>query len=301
MIIFTRFAMGAITALICISNAGSIASANAEPISQALDDTLHPLNSSALDLELQHQRQNLQVGDGQLTTLLLAPSVNSLRGSHHSWSLGVDIPLQQVEGTYAYNIPLNVADACERLDAGQVNPERGFLIRRLTQLCADYQDEDYQASGIGDISIYAQYAYYNESNWTPATSISYKFDNADYDEFLGSGTKEVHLSASILGSFHNLATSLYVGHTVFSGGDLETLYDDYSQAEVTLRTPWRLKWELGTTFGHRNPNDVDVTHASLFGGLRLGKNSSLVIEYTSYQGDNYSIDSEITASANVYF
>ena len=196
--------------------------------------------SFSVSLFASQEYQKFESQDAGISTLVLTPQLHS-----GNWIFSADIPWQYIDGEQFVNSSVtSLSNACEQfaialdgIDQAQ-NPILFELRQRqFTAACGTLNENPSQTiTGLADISLMADYQQWihQNSNHYYGFTTSIKFDNADTDEGLGSGTQEAYVQAR-LGTFRDaLHISFSMGYIMFIGGENKAFYEDYLDANFSI-------------------------------------------------------------------
>jgi Protein of unknown function (DUF3187) len=108
-------------------------------------------------------------------------------GLLENWDLQLEVPWLDQSGGHLDKLIDDWHDLWGMPDGGRSDVPRDLLDYRYANIeGAGFSLRD-SASGLGDISLSLNYAFYRDDGATASVLLGYKFDTGDEDEFLGSG------------------------------------------------------------------------------------------------------------------
>lgn len=279
------------------------------PLSNPTDSAVDVSAGMTLYAERQHQSFDNQSAD--IDTVALDPYLQ-----FGNWTLSADIPWQQIDGDYfVNNNQPTVPNVCLQIAGLNAQQLTAFINRRpngqaLVDYCAaavNTSDSSSQkVSGLSDITTYLGYGDLLDQQglWYGMIVVGVKWDNADTDEGLGSGTQDLIIQGSANADNGVWIGTLVVGYNAIIGGELESAYDDYvyGSADIAARVGsvvklgGRAEWQQAAS-----DYSDDVSSVELYVVVAPLADLQLRLSATDYLDTEGYPDTEISGSVSYSF
>lgn len=255
-----------------------------------------------------YEYQDFDESSADISTLSFNPYVQ-----WDLWSLSLDISWQHIDGdVFVNNNQVNAPGVCDRLPT--LTRAQMFVLSRrdngqaLIDYCAQFIADEPKAtySGVGDLSVYLNKGFFIDQGryWYGSMLLGYTSDNGDWEEGLGSGTRDV-IAEGLINADNGLAyATLNIGRQFIVGGDLEAQYNDYwyGQLDAALRiNPFV---ELGSFYEWQeaaSDYSDDVSSVALYLLLKLTESFRLRLTGTHYLDVSGYPDYTVNMHASYYF
>ena len=269
-----------------------------------------PINPH-LQIEAKRVHQSFDAGDSDIDTVTLSPSV-----SIGYWTLSASASWQHVDGEYFIdNRYPNLAYACNRVNslspaAQQFLINRGRLTQQQVQYCADTGGvesatlED-SIQGWNDIEVFANYYLSPLNDYVSGTlGIGYKHDNADYNEGLGTGTRDIFIESGWLLAKGPVSVLATIGYEFILNNETANDLNDYGYVSADARWQFHEVIAAGVEYHYLQASaDVldDLDYAVAY--LQLGDGNGWLarLSYTDYLDRTGYPESEYGASLSYLF
>lgn len=164
-------------------------------------------------------------------------------GLTDNWELHAELPWLDQSGGQLDSLIDSWHDLWGLSDGGRSQAPRDVLEYRYASPDAGFLLED-DASGLGDISLSLNYAFYREDDAVAAVALGYKFATGDEDDFLGSGSDDIFLVARFSGQhLADLPLTWHGQLGYLHAGDADVLGD--LQEQDLWFAGLSLDWQLG--------------------------------------------------------
>lgn len=181
------------------------------------------------------------------------------------WDVQLEVPWLEQSGGDLDRVIDDWHDLWGMPDGGRSQVPRDLLDYQYASVSRQgFQLED-SSSGLGDITLALNYAFYRDKDATAGIALGYKFSVGDDDKFLGSGADDVYVAVRFSGA-HLTDLPLYwhgqVGY--LRAGDSDLL-DGIQQQDLWfagLSLDWLLneRWSLLAQLdGNAAPTNSDIT------------------------------------------
>ena len=185
-------------------------------------------------------------------------------GLTDNWEVQVEVPWLDHSGGQLDSLIDNWHDFWGLSDGGRSEAPSDVLEYRYSGPNAQFLLED-DASGLGDISLSLNYAFYRDDDAVASVALGYKFGTGDEDEFLGSGSDDIFALVRFSGQhLADLPLSWHGQLGYLRAGDADVLGDLQEQDLwfAGLGLDWRIgqRWSLiGQLDAHAAPADSAIT------------------------------------------
>lgn len=206
--------------------------------------TGHAEVEADLAISTERTHQSFDDGSTDIDAVTLSPSL-----SVGYWTISATLEWQQVDGVYFVNERYpSLGNYCQRVSTLSSPAQRFLLARgRLTQqqldnctlltLNPDLSVDD-SHEGMSDSELFANYYLPPlTDNFGGTIGLGYKHDDGDYDEGLGSGTREAFIETSWLWQLDRVSLLTTVGVQSVVGNNTEYEFNDYGYGSVDFN--WR--------------------------------------------------------------
>lgn len=247
-------------------------------------------------LDAEAVEQSFEYGDADIYTITLSPSL-----SGEDWSVSLSLPWQQIEGRYFVNNRFpNLAYLCSQLAtlsprAKLILVRRGVVTPSQVAYCnqqhGDIEDVEASYEGLADADLFANYYLPTDFDAVSGSlGIGYKHDNGDYEEGLGTGTREVYVETSWLWSAGAIEIMTSLGYQFIVNNSTDIELKDYGYGSLDLRWNAARYLAVGVEYHYLQANaDIldDMDYIDWY--LQLGRayGVSLRLVYTEYDEDGY--------------
>jgi Putative MetA-pathway of phenol degradation len=263
------------------------------------------------NINLARNHQEFELLDADLTSFTFSPYF-----SYQQWNFSVDIPWYKIEGDYFVNgsVP-RIVDFCNRLQSipdlrlqfllknGLITQEQ---INRCNTLTSQIAAQEEAQSGVGDVSITAQYLLQPDDAeiWWAALGLSYKFDNGDVETGIGSGSTNTSLFAALGADGERWTGDVTLTYVAVSANDTTESIENYTSITTDLGfklTDW-LTLGVDYTFEQAYLTDgEDIKMLSAYTNFNIGDHWSARASVSDYGDDPEYPSQEWSVSLNYYF
>jgi Protein of unknown function (DUF3187) len=184
-------------------------------------------------------------------------------GLADNWELQLEVPWLDHSGGQLDSLIDNWHDFWGMSDGGRSNGPRDVLSYRYSSPEASFLLED-DASGLGDISLSLNHAFYRDDDAVASVTLGYKFATGDEDEFLGSGGDDLFVALRFSGEhLADLPLSWHGQLGYLRAGDADVLADRQEQDLwfAGLGLDWQVaqRWSLLAQLdAHAAPADSEI-------------------------------------------
>jgi len=153
-----------------------------------------------------------------------------------NWLFGTNIPWKNADDN---GLNFRSSQICNRISNAIEQPQT-FDINTFPRLANFFNSECFglegSERGIADVSVFANYKY-SLGSGSPYISFSsdLKWDNANIEKRLGTGTRELRNQLQLVWNFKSYSSELSAGHTTFIGGELEDFYNNFYDLSARLK------------------------------------------------------------------
>lgn len=185
-------------------------------------------------------------------------------GLAENWDLQLEVPWLDQSGGDLDGLIDNWHDFWGMSDGGRSQVPRDILDYRYSSAQGGFLLQD-DTSGIGDISLAVNYAFYREQNATVSAALGYKIGTGDDDDFLGSGADDAYIALRFSGeqlsdlplSWHGQVGYLRAGDSnVLDGLQEKNLWFAGLAMDWRFAQHWSLIAQLDS---HAAPLDSNIT------------------------------------------
>lgn len=240
--------------------------------------------------------QSFAYGDADIDAVTVTPTL-----SVDNWSLSLSVPWLHIEGRYFVNNRFpNLAYLCNQLTT--LSPAAVlFLISRdvitpaqvayCNQQTGTIDDIASSYEGLGDIDLFSQYLLPPlTDSFSGSIGLGYKHDNGEYEEGLGTGTRELYLESGWLWFVGPVEVMTTVGYQFVVSNDTPVDLQDYAYGSLDLR--WRLAQLItaGATWHYLQANAEildDLDYVDWYIELGRYRGVSLRLMVTDYDEQGY--------------
>lgn len=264
-----------------------------------------------VDVSVSGAHQAYSSGTGDFYSLDIAPYWNL-----GNWSIVADLPWQSIDGNYFRNgrFP-RLANLCERLNTYsdariQRLVARGRITVQQLETCNQLAELNRLAnesrSGVGDASLSANYQFdlNTDRSWWAGAGLSYSLDTGDYNQSLGSGTRDLSLQASLGTTQGRWNVHWLLGYTHQQSIDSTEELQNYAQAAVDVAYDLTDSLSLGANYQFEQSAIKDDTNLKMwqaYADWRLNDAWLLHAYWSQYTQQEGFPDSEFGASLGYSF
>ena len=119
-------------------------------------------------------------------------------GFADNWDIQVEIPWLEHSGGHLDSLIDNWHELWGMPDGGRSDVARNLLDYRYGGPDSNFALLD-DASGLGDVTLSLNYAFYQDENSTASIGLGYKFGTGEEDDLLGSGADDIYLALRFSG------------------------------------------------------------------------------------------------------
>ncbi|MEE4145629.1 MAG: DUF3187 family protein [Halieaceae bacterium] len=195
------------------------------------------------------------------------------------WDLQLELPWLEQSGGNLDRVIDDWHDLWGMPDGGRSEVPRDQLDYRYASVSAPGFLLEDSSSGLGDITLALNYAFYRDRDSTASVALGYKFGVGDEDEFLGSGGDDVYVALRFSGAHLTDLPLRWHGQAGYLRAGDSDLLDDMQQQDLWfagLSMDWLLneRWSLLAQIdGNAAPTKSDITAigdtaATFTGGVR---------------------------------
>lgn len=193
------------------------------------------------DFSVSTQHQEYELVSADMQSLTLAPYFQT-----GNWTFSATLPWMKIDGDYFINgsVP-RVVSLCSRLqdasplviqrliNRGRITPEQ---IARCNQINDQLDELEESQSGIGDISLSANYLWQwgSAETWWASLGLEYKADNGDVETGIGSGSRDTSVSLGLGYQGEKWSNHLDASFTSVSATDSSYAIEDYSAVSAGI-------------------------------------------------------------------
>jgi hypothetical protein len=153
------------------------------------------IHSSIANHSVQESRSVEAVNiDGETLRIALEARL----GIAENWDIQLEIPWLDHSGGNLDRVIENWHDLLGMSDGGRPDVDQDLLGYRYLAPGASFAFED-TASGLGDITVSLNHAFFRTQTTTAGLALGYKFDTAKEQDFLGSGSGDIFLALRFSG------------------------------------------------------------------------------------------------------
>lgn len=185
-------------------------------------------------------------------------------GLAENWDLQLEVPWLDHSGGDLDGLIDDWHDLWGMSDGGRSDVPNDLLDYRYVTTEGGFGLQD-NASGMGDITLSMNYAFYRDDKAAASVSLGYKFGTGDEDDFTGSGTDDVFLALRLSGDhLSDLPLSWHGQVGYLRAGDSDLL-DNYQEknlwfAGVAMDWQFASKWSILLQLdSHAAPLDSNIT------------------------------------------
>jgi hypothetical protein len=185
-------------------------------------------------------------------------------GLAENWDLQLEVPWLDHSGGDLDSVIDDWHDLWGMSDGGRSDVPNDLLDYRYVTRDGGFGLQD-DASGMGDISVSVNYAFYRNDKAAASLALGYKFGTGDEDDFTGSGADDVFLAMRFSGHhLSDLPLSWHGQVGYLRAGDSDLL-EDYQEKDLWfagMAMDWQFasKWSLLLQLdSHAAPLDSDIT------------------------------------------
>jgi hypothetical protein len=185
-------------------------------------------------------------------------------GVAENWDVQLEVPWLDQSGGDLDGVIDDWHDFWGMSDGGRSDVPSNKLDYRYASANGGFSLQD-DASGIGDVSLMLNHAFYRDASSTVAVALGYKFGTGDENDFLGSGADDAFLALRFSGAqLSELPLSWHGQLGYLRAGDSDLL-DGLQEQDLWfagLALDWRFaaRWSVIAQFdGHAAPMDSDLT------------------------------------------
>lgn len=185
-------------------------------------------------------------------------------GLAENWDLQLEVPWLDQSGGDLDGVIDDWHDFWGMSDGGRSNVPRDVLDYRYASAQGGFSLQD-DTSGIGDVSLSVNYAFYREENATVSAALGYKIGTGDDDDFLGSGADDAYIALRFSGEqLSDLPLSWHGQVGYLRAGDSDVLegLQEKNLWFAGLAMDWRFaqNWSLIAQLdSHAAPLDSNIT------------------------------------------
>jgi hypothetical protein len=128
-------------------------------------------------------------------------------------------------------------------DGGRSDIERDLMDYRYARGDSSFGLED-DASGLGDLNLSLNYAFYRKEDSAVAVAIGYKFATGDADDFTGSGADDAWIAVRFSGDHLSDLPLVWHGHAGYLYAGDGDLIEDYQENNLWF-AGLSLEWRFG--------------------------------------------------------
>lgn len=185
-------------------------------------------------------------------------------GLAENWDLQLEVPWLDQSGGDLDGLIDDWHDFWGMSDGGRSRVPRDILDYRYTSAQGGFSLQD-DTSGMGDISLSVNYAFYREESATVSAALGYKIGTGDDDDFLGSGADDAYIALRFSGeqlsdlplSWHGQVGYLRAGDSnVLDGLQEKNLWFAGLAMDWRFAQHWSLIAQLDS---HAAPLDSTIT------------------------------------------
>jgi len=181
------------------------------------------------------------------------------------WDLQLEVPWLEQSGGHLDRLIDNWHDLWGMSDGGRSQVPRNLLdYRYASTSAAGFLLED-DSSGLGDISLALNYAFYRDADAVAAIALGYKFASGDDDKFLGSGGDDVYALVRFSGRHLSDLPLRWHGHLGYLRAGDSKLLEGMQEQDLWF-AGLGLEWLLTEHFSllaqvdsNAPPTDSDIT------------------------------------------
>ncbi len=246
-----------------------------------------------VDFSVNSQHQEYELVDAEMQNLNFSPYFQT-----DNWTFSVAVPWMSIKGDYFINgsVP-RVVNFCTRLQ--EISPSiiqrlinRGRItteqIERCNQLSGTLDEMEESQSGVGDISLAADYvkAWGVDEAWWTSLGLEYKADNGDVENGIGSGSRDTRVSLGVGYQGEKWSNHLDVSFTRVSATDTSYEIEDYSSMSTGIaylfwaKLTWGLDYQLEQAY---LKNAEDIKYFSTYLDWSITDNIGLRLAASDYQ------------------
>ena len=169
-------------------------------------------------------------------------------GLVENWDLRLEVPWLEQSGGDLYSLIDNWHDFWGMPDGGRSDAPRNVLNYQYASANGGFL-LDSSDSGLGDITLAVNYAFYRADDSAASLVLGYKFGSGDDDQFLGSGADDAYIALRFSGA-HMSELPLYwhgqVGYLRAGDSDLLKGFQEQNLWFAGLTMDWRINehWSL---------------------------------------------------------
>ena len=242
-------------------------------------------DDGALEIALHSSVANIYILDGNSREYLnldgetLRFALDMRYGLAQNWDLQLEVPWLEQSGGHLDRAIDEWHDLWNMSDGGRSRVPRNMLdYQYASSSAAGFALED-DNSGLGDITLALNYAFFRNKDAVATLALGYKFGVGDEDKFLGSGADDAFLALRFSGAHLSDLPLRWHGQVGYLRAGDSDMLDDIQQQDLWfagLSVDWLLSdnWSLLAQLdGNAAPTNSDITAlgddaATLTGGVR---------------------------------
>lgn len=181
------------------------------------------------------------------------------------WDVQLEVPWLEQSGGDLDRVIDDWHDLWGMPDGGRSDVPRDLLDYRYAAISAPGFLLQDSSSGLGDITLALNYAFYRDKDATASVALGYKFGVGDDEKFLGSGGDDVYVAVRFSGAHLSDLPLRWHGQVGYLRAGDSDLLDGIQQQDLWfagLSLDWMLneRWSLLAQLdGNAGPTNSDIT------------------------------------------
>lgn len=228
------------------------------------------------------------------------------------WDVQLEVPWLEQSGGHLDRVIDDWHDLWGMSDGGRSRVPRNLLDYQYSSAGArGFLLED-SSSGLGDITLQVNYAFFREENAVASIALGYKFGVGEQDEFLGSGADDVFLTLRFTGAHLSDLPLRWFGQLGYLRAGDSDLLEGIQQQDLWfagLGLDWLVaeNWSLLAQLdGNAAPTNSDITAlgddaATFTGGVRWRFARGWSLDFSVVEDILVETASDVTFQVNVRY